>query len=105
MKTAISNIAWEPELDKSMYTFLQNVGVDGIEIAPTRIFPNNPYEYKSEVSEFSKKLWQQYRLKVASIQSIWFGHSENIFDSSEERNILLAILSHIFRRLLVSPEW
>ena len=43
MKLAISNIAWSKEYDEEMYEFLSKNGIEGLEIAPTRIFEKNPY--------------------------------------------------------------
>ena len=42
MKLSISNIAWSDKYDKEMYQFLYKNQIEGIEIAPTRIFSENP---------------------------------------------------------------
>ena len=39
---AISNIAWHKEDDEAVYTAMQQAGFTGLEIAPTRIFPEKP---------------------------------------------------------------
>ena len=41
---AISNIAWQQSDDEEIYTAMQHCGFTGLEIAPTRIFPSEPYE-------------------------------------------------------------
>ena len=51
MKLSISNIAWSTEHDNTMYQFLKDNGFDGLEIAPTRIFPEKPYEHLSEAKD------------------------------------------------------
>ena len=89
MKLSISNIAWSAERDTEMYLFLQNIGVQGLEIAPTRIFPQNPYNYLPEAKEWADKLKNEYNLEVSSMQSIWYGHTEKIFGTSKERKILI----------------
>lgn len=43
-KLAISNIAWHKNDDEAVYTAMQQAGFTGLEIAPTRIFPVEPYE-------------------------------------------------------------
>ena len=43
MKLAISNIAWNKSMDVSVYKIMKKYGFAGLEIAPTRIFQNNPY--------------------------------------------------------------
>ena len=89
MKLSISNIAWSTEHDDTMYQFLKHNGFDGLEIAPTRIFPEKPYDHLSEAREWAQLLKDQYGLAVPSMQSIWYGHTEKIFGSKEERKILL----------------
>lgn len=89
MKISVSNIAWTKEYDSEMYEFLKKEKVQGLEIAPTRIFQDNPYNLLTEASVFAKELMQKYNLIIPSMQSIWFGRTENIFSSQEERKVLL----------------
>lgn len=89
LKLSISNIAWSTENDIEMYRFLQETGFQGLEIAPTRIFPHNPYNHVSEARIWAEKLKDNYSLVIPSMQSIWHGHSEQIFGSAEERKILI----------------
>ena len=89
MKLSISNIAWTAENDAEMYQFLEESGFQGLEIAPTRIFPEAPYDKLSEAKEWAGELKEIYRLEVPSMQSIWYGHQEKIFGSKEERKILV----------------
>lgn len=89
MKLSISNIAWNLENDKVMYKYIQNSGLQGIEIAPTRIFPVKPYDDLKKANDFAKMLNDKYGLIISSMQSIWYGKSEHIFKSQEERKILI----------------
>ena len=89
MKLSISNIAWAKEHDEEIYRFLQQEQIHGLEIAPTRIFPETPYEYSDEASLWAKNLKNTYGLSISSMQSIWFKRSENIFRSHEDRQALL----------------
>lgn len=89
MKLAVSNIAWTKEYDENMYDFLKEEHIDGLEIAPTRIFLQAPYEQLKEATDYARQLHEKYCLAIPSMQSIWFGRSENIFASSQERQILL----------------
>lgn len=86
---SISNIAWKAEHDLEMYAFLSKHGFSGIEIAPTRIFAENPYEHLAQAREFSLSLKDQYGLMISSMQSIWYGRSENLFRSDAEREVLI----------------
>ena len=88
MKLSISNIAWTEKNDREMYSFLKQEQIDAIEIAPTRIFPSEPYRHIEEAGAWANELKRQYGLAVSSMQSIWYGRSENIFHSLEERQRL-----------------
>ena len=89
MKLSVSNIAWTKELDEQMYDFLSFEKIEGVEIAPTRIFPELPYDRLKEASEYANGLKEKYGLVIPSLQSIWFGRSENMFASESERKVLL----------------
>lgn len=89
MKLSISNIAWSAEQDIQVYSQLNASGFDGLEIAPTRIFPENPYDQLADARCWSRQLLTDYALKICSMQSIWYGRSESIFASKAERDTLL----------------
>lgn len=88
-KLSVSNIAWEKEEDQVVLEGMIEYGYEGLEIAPTRIFPVEPYEKKMEAMLWSKQLRDEYGLVVSSMQSIWFGKEEKLFGTDEERCILL----------------
>lgn len=87
MKYSISNIAWGKEQDGMMYSFLQKNGIQGIEIAPTRLF-ENPYDNLETAHRYAAMLKNKYSLTVCSMQSIWYGVSENIFAGRQDRRFL-----------------
>lgn len=89
MKLSISNIAWTKEYDDEMYHFLNEQGYSGLEIAPTRIFPENPYSHIEEAKTFAKMLRNTFNLDISSVQSLWYGRTENIFSSGEDEAFLL----------------
>lgn len=88
MKLAASDIAWSSEHDDEMYRFLKDNGFTGLEIAPTRIFPQNPYDHLSEAKQWSRDLKNKYGLTVPSIQSIWYGQQGNIFNAEDRQNLI-----------------
>ena len=91
MRLAASNIAWTAENDASVYQTLRSLGFTGLEIAPTRIFPNEPYavEHYANAMMFRQKIEREYGLHVVSMQSIWYGRQEKLFGSLEERESLM----------------
>lgn len=88
MKISVSNIAWSSEFDEKVYGILKKKSIRGLEIAPTRIFPEDPYSRLDEAKKFSYKLKAEYNLDISSIQAIWFARKENMFSSPEERGFL-----------------
>lgn len=96
MKLSISNIGWTSKYDKEMYSFLKFNGFTGLEIAPTRIFPDAPYEKIVEARDYKKMLSEKYELNVSSMQSIWHGRKEQIFDDSSQRTSLIEYTKKAF---------
>lgn len=89
MKLSISNIGWQASDDLKVYALMQEHGYSGLEIAPTRIFPIEPYERLDLAAQWKRELKEQYGFFVPSMQSIWYGRQENIFHSAEERQRLI----------------
>ena len=89
MKLSISNIGWESGKDRQIYDWMKELGYTGLEIAPTRILPQGPYDRLPEAMAWRQELGRNYKFEVPSMQSIWFGRTESIFGSSEERDSLL----------------
>ncbi len=88
MKLAASNIGWKSEYDRAMYKWFEQNEIHGLEIAPTRIFPDDPYGDIKRAVIWSESLKEEFNLDVVSMQSIWYGRKENLFSSSKEREIL-----------------
>ena len=89
MKLAVSNIAWAAEEDDLVYELMKKYGFLGLEIAPTRIFSENPYDRNAAAKRWSIELRNAYGFTIPSIQSIWYGRQEKIFGSVEERQSLI----------------
>lgn len=86
---AISNIAWNNEQNEEVFSLMQNYGFTGLEIAPTKIFPSEPYSLKKDALEWADDLHKKQGFYVPSMQSIWYGRTEKLFGSEEERKLLL----------------
>lgn len=89
MKFSISNIAWVAEDDETVYGAMKEYSFVGLEIAPTRIFPESPYDKLSEAASWQEEIYGKYGFAIPSMQSIWYGRKELLFGSEEERNTLL----------------
>lgn len=90
MQLSISNLAWEKEHDRFFYGQMKRLGYTGLEIAPTRVIPENPYERKKEAARWAESLFKEYGIVISSMQSIWYGRSERLFGTKEERDGLLS---------------
>ena len=73
---------------RNFYSFLSKNNYSGLEIAPTRLF-DEPYEKLDEADSFANTLRIKYGLEISSMQSIWFGRTERIFESKEQRYNLI----------------
>lgn len=82
MKTSISNLAWNHQSTNELLPKLKSIGVQGVEIAPTAIWPDFSSLEVSKVSELSKIVIEE-GLSVSGIQSLSFGRPElQVFDNS-----------------------
>lgn len=91
MQLAISNIAWPKELDNDVYMLMSFYGFRGLEIAPTRLFSEEPYDRLDEANRWKEQLTERFGLEVPSMQSIWNGRQEMLFGTNYERKLLLTV--------------
>jgi len=87
MKLSISNIAFDNT--EVVYLYMKELGYAGLEIAPTKIIPQQPYGNVETAKTWAKKLKAEFGLDVCSMQSIWYGRTEQVFGSVEERDALV----------------
>lgn len=89
MRLSISNIAWNTQRNDETYCLMKKYGFTGLEIAPTKIIAERPYEHIEEAVEWKRELKQRYGFCVPSMQSIWFGKTESIFGTKAEKQYLV----------------
>ncbi len=88
LKLATSNIGWRAEDDEAVLAHMRQLGFTGLEIAPTRVISDDPYEHLDEARAFAKRVEGEFGLELCSMQSIWRGRDENIFDPEGARELL-----------------
>jgi len=88
MRLAVSNIAWSSDINEQVYTLLKALRIDALEIAPTSIFRDKPYDDLTLASNYAQYLKENYNLNIVSIQSIWYGIEQNLFRSKKSRDFL-----------------
>ncbi len=88
MRLSITNIAWSADSDSEILAYLGTAGFAGLEIAPTRIFPEKPYDHPDRARAWAGTLKDTYGLDIPSMQSIWYGRAERMFGPEDERRTL-----------------
>lgn len=93
MRVAVSNIAWEPHDDAEIAESLVSAGVAGVEIAPTKVWPDLTQVSLDEARAYGEG-WARAGLPVVSAQSLLFGRPDlRLFDDS--RDDLVAYLGGV----------
>lgn len=96
MKLSISNIAWDSSMDFEVYKLMEKYGFVGLEIAPTRLITDRPYDKLNEAVKLTEELKSRYKFDICSMQSILFGRAENIFESAENQR---SITEYLFKAM------
>ena len=90
MKLSISNIAWSAPEDAQVYELMKSYGIDGLEVAPTRLFPDAPYDKSAHDIAKAKDDILSYGITPVAMQSLHFGASGMaMFEGAESRKALL----------------
>ena len=77
---AVSNIAWDKHDDPEVLALLTRFGVTGIEVAPSKIWPELETLTEKEVRAYAAMLRDQ-GFRVPAFQAILYGHPElQVFD-------------------------
>ena len=87
-KLSASNIGWDKKDDPRVIARMKELGYQGLEIAPTRLFPDTPYAHRNMAAMLGIALRREFDFSVPSMQSIWFGVEGNIFAPEAQRDLL-----------------
>ena len=88
-----SNLAWNIEEDDKALALLVELGFDGVEIAPTKLWGDWDNITDKKVFDYAKKL-SEIGLKTSSLQSILFGFNTSLIAPKNYE-----ILKEHFKRL------
>ncbi|MDO5136881.1 MAG: TIM barrel protein [Oscillospiraceae bacterium] len=89
MRLSISNIAWDTEQNDTVYSYMHELGYTGLEIAPTKFFPDQPYDHWKEFHLLCEEIKEKYEIAVCSMQSILYGMDQNLFDERGAEKLLV----------------
>lgn len=88
MKLAISNIAWEKHNDPDILKLLHDNNVSGIEVAPTKLWPDWAGASHQKALAYRKEM-QAHGFELPAMQAILFGKPElQIFDKTSHSKFL-----------------
>jgi sugar phosphate isomerase/epimerase len=87
MKLACSNLAWRQNCDEEALSILGRRGYEGIEVAPTRVWPNWEGINQRTASRYRQMLFDQ-GFSIPAMQSIFYGAGEsNLFNRNHWNRI------------------
>jgi len=96
-KIAISNLAWEKSEEEKIVPLLKKYQIAGVEIAPSKIWPD-PTKVTKEVVTKYKNFWNQNGIQIVAITSLLFGHPElTLFENKIMRGKTLTYLKKMLR--------
>jgi len=94
LRFAFSNIAWTPHDAPHVFQLLRRQGIGGIEVAPTKVWPDWQEATPAAAAEYRRRL-QAEGFAVPALQAVLFGAPRaRLFDAAGEaslRNHLLRV--------------
>ena len=95
IKLSVSNIAWDAHEDGEVFDLLQSNGVSGIEIAPTKLWPEWENSSAISASEFRNTL-AETGFTIPALQAILFGKPDlQVFSEAEQQAELISHIDHV----------
>ncbi len=98
MRLAISNIAWPAGADADAAPLLRAHGVEGVELALTKIWPEPLDVPAAEVGVY-RDGWEKQGLRIVALQALFFGKPHlTLFGDEPVRRQMLDYLSGMIER-------
>lgn len=97
MRIAISNIAWDVAEDDAIASVLKSHGVDAIDIAPSKYFPDPERATDADIGKV-RRIWERRGLEITGMQSLLFGSTGlNVFGAVAVQDAMLQRLAAVCR--------
>jgi sugar phosphate isomerase/epimerase len=89
MRVVMSNLAWDPADDPRAEAALLDAGAAGVELAPTKLWPDPLAAPPDDVAQYRKR-WEAAGLPVVSLQSLLFGQPDLLLfgDEATQRRLI-----------------
>ncbi len=95
MRLSVSNIAWNKEEDESVFDLLQHHNADGVEVAPTRLWPNWAGMTHQSATAV-RALYADLGFAIPALQAILFDRPElKVFGNASEQDALLEHIDNV----------
>lgn len=97
MRIGISNIAWDVPEDQAMAALLQRRGIDAIDVAPGKYFPQPAAATDREIADV-RRWWSERGIEITGMQSLLFGTTGlNVFGTAASQQAMLDHLDAVCR--------
>lgn len=97
MRIAVSNIAWDVAEDEAIAAMLGREGVDAVDAAPGKYFPD-PERATAEEMARVRRWWEARGIQITGMQALLFGtEGLNLFGAEPSRRAMLERLAHVCR--------
>jgi D-psicose/D-tagatose/L-ribulose 3-epimerase len=97
MKLAISNIAWNTALEPQVADRLAELGVTGVEVAPSKVHPTPLAATNAELDRY-REFWAARGIEVVGMQALLFGQNDlHLFREADSRKAMRDYLAGICR--------
>lgn len=97
MRLSISNLAWDTQDDAAVAALLRQYGIDAIDIAPTKYFPDVTGATEAAIRSV-RRWWQDHGIDIVGMQSLLYGtQGLNVFGDIQSQQALLEHLNHVCR--------
>ena len=97
MRIAVSNIAWDPAEDGAVAALLRRYGVDAVDLAPGKYFPQPAAATDAEIAAVRRR-WADEGIGITGMQALLFGtNGLNLFGPPAVQQAMLAHLQAVCR--------
>src|SRR5687768_9558826 len=88
MNVAVSSLAWSSERDAEVARVLRAQGVTGVEVAPTKIWPDLRGASSAELDVY-RDSWVSQGFEIVALQAILYGRNDlQLFQTEVQRQLL-----------------
>lgn len=97
MRIAISNLAWDVMHDAEVATMLTRHGIDAVDIAPGKYFPDFRTASDTDLARV-RKWWGERGIAITGMQALLYGTAGlNLFGTDAQQEAMLSHLAEVCR--------